>query len=133
MKAFAFFQLRMSVELLSAIASADLIIFFPVDHAVVYRAVVCQSHFCICPVPMVTSSFRICFEYIKFYDSFSSFNHTFSLLVNTLSEFIPALMFLNKACRSWRYRWIQPNPISICHVIYNLIYNHHLSSCPSFQ
>lgn len=83
-------------------------------------AVICQSRFCICPIPMDTSSFRICFEYIKFYECFSSFNRTFSLLANTLSEFVSTLMFLHEACRSRSHGWIQPNPISICRMIYNL-------------
>lgn len=74
-------------------------------------AVICQSHFCIYPIPMDTSSFRICFEYIKL-NFFSSFNHTFNLLENTLSKFISTLMILHKAHRSWSHGWMQPNPIS---------------------
>lgn len=60
-------------------------------------AVICQPHFCFYPIPLDTSAFKICFEYIRSYDFFpSSFNYTFCLLANTLPEFISTSMFLHE-------------------------------------
>lgn len=33
-------------------------------------AVICQPHFCIYPIPLDTSAFRICFEYVRSYGFF---------------------------------------------------------------